>query len=280
MPLHIAYTVAEVRRMRWSDSALTWGLVPTMGALHAGHRALIRAARQENARVGVSIFVNPIQFNNPSDLENYPHPLEQDLALLEAEGVDLVWIPEVAAVYPPDFQTEIHLKYISQPLEGIHRPGHFIGVATVVAKLFNVFQPTRAYFGQKDAQQVAVIQQMVRDLNFNLEIVVVPTVREADGLAMSSRNTRLSATERQTATVLVQALRRAVSAWENGEIAAEHLRQLMRDVVLSEPLARLDYVSVADPLSLQEINGPVEQALLSLAVYIGDVRLIDNMQVG
>jgi pantoate--beta-alanine ligase len=278
--MHVVKTVEEVRAVRWADPALTWGLVPTMGALHEGHLSLVRRARRENDRVGVSIFVNPTQVNDAADLAVYPRTLKRDSALLEAEGADLVWAPPEEVVYPPGYQTAVTVAEVTRPLEGASRPGHFQGVATVVAKLFNVFQPTRAYFGQKDAQQVVVIRQMARDLNFNLEIVVCPIVREADGLAMSSRNTRLSPEERQAATVLHRALSAAGDAWEQGRRDAGDLRALMETTIAAEPLARVDYVSAADPDTLDEIDGRVERGLLSMAVFVGETRLIDNMVVG
>jgi pantoate--beta-alanine ligase len=250
-----------------------------MGALHEGHISLIRQASLENAKVAVSIFVNPAQFNNPQDLEKYPRNIDHDLRLLEEEAVNLVWTPPVEEVYPPGFQTYINVEEVSKPLEGASRPGHFKGVATVVAKLFTVFQPTRAYFGQKDAQQVAVIKRMARDLNLDLEIVTCPIVREDDGLAFSSRNARLLPSERQAATVLYRALVVANDAWTFGERNGTVLRQIMSEVIASEAAARIDYVSVADPETLQEIDGVAGRALFSMAVYIGDVRLIDNMVV-
>lgn len=274
--MHIAQIVEDVRAARWADPTLTWGLVPTMGALHEGHLSLVRRARAENERVGVSIFVNPTQFGPEEDLDKYPRTLEQDLSLLEAEGADLVWTPTPEHVYPPGFQTTVTVAEVTKPLEGAARPGHFAGVTTVVAKLFNVFQPTRAYFGQKDAQQVAVIRQMVRDLNFNLEVVVCPIVREADGLALSSRNRYLNAEERQAATALYRALTHAQAQWEAGERRGESLRRAMLDVLEAEPLARVEYVSAADPETLAEIDGQAERALLSMAVFVGKTRLIDN----
>lgn len=278
--MQIAKTIAEVRSQRWADPLLTWGLVPTMGALHEGHLSLVRRARAENDRVGVSIFVNPIQFNRRDDLQAYPRQVEQDCALLAAEGVDIVWIPEEAEVYPAGFQTYVDVEDISKPLEGASRPGHFRGVTTIVSKLFHVFEPQRAYFGQKDAQQVAVIRQMVRDLGFNLNMVVCPILREADGLAMSSRNARLNPEERRAAVVLYRALQTAQQEWDQGYRDADHLRQTMERMIETEPLARVDYVSAADPVTLQELAGQAERALLSMAVFVGPVRLIDNVVLG
>lgn len=275
--MQVVEAIVAVRLQRWINASLSWGLVPTMGALHEGHLSLVRQARQDNDRVAVSIFVNPTQFNDARDLEKYPRDLPHDLTLLEAEGVDLVWTPPVEEVYPPGYQTSVIVKEVTQPLEGSHRPGHFEGVATVVAKLFNVFEPTRAYFGQKDAQQVAVIRQMVRDLAFNLEIVAMPIVREGDGLAMSSRNTRLSPQARTAATILSRALFAARVAWKDGQHDADSLRQVMENTLSTEPLAQIDYVSVANPETLAELNGDVHKALLSMAVYIDGVRLIDNI---
>jgi pantoate--beta-alanine ligase len=276
----VAKTIQEVRSARWAEPARSWGLVPTMGALHEGHLSLVRRARAECDQVGVSIFVNPIQFNNPGDLAQYPRMLERDCDLLRAEGVDLIWAPDPAEVYPPGYQTYVTVEEMTRPLEGASRPGHFRGVTTIVAKLFNVFQPARAYFGQKDAQQVAVISQMVRDLAFNLTIVVRPIVREADGLAMSSRNVRLSAGERKAATVLYGALFGAAEAWKHGEHDAARLRRMMTCFIEAEPLAHIDYVSAADPVTLTEIEGDMKRGLLSLAVTIGEVRLIDNTVIG
>jgi pantoate--beta-alanine ligase len=273
-------TIAELRQAR-RELPGPLGLVPTMGYLHAGHLSLVSTARSECASVAASIFVNPTQFGPNEDLAAYPRDLERDLKLLEEAGVDLVWAPTPEVMYPPGYQTWVSVEEVTQPLEGNMRPGHFRGVATIVAKLFNAVQPDRAYFGQKDAQQVVVIRQMVRDLNFPLEIIVCPIVREADGLALSSRNTYLDAAQRQAATVLQRALQRAGQAFQAGEHDAEALRRIMTETIESEPLARLQYVSCADAGSLEELQGPVTgQALLSMAVYIGKTRLIDNLLIG
>jgi len=272
-------TIADIRYKRWAEPLVTWGFVPTMGFLHEGHLSLVRRARQENDRVGVSIFVNPIQFNQPGDLTTYPRDIDRDLSLLKEEGVDLVWTPSPEIVYPPGYETFVDIEKVTQRLEGAARPGFFRGVATVVAKLFNVFQPQRTYFGQKDAQQAIVIKRMVQDLNFDIEVIVCPTVREADGLAMSSRNTNLSPAARQQATCLYRALCAAKDLFEQDESDAERLRAKMVEVIESTDMARLDYVSAAHPDTLEELTLIEDRALLSLAVFFDTVRLIDNMLV-
>lgn len=256
------------------------GFVPTMGYLHAGHISLVQRARAECESVVVSIFVNPTQFGPREDLSTYPRNLEGDLKLLEAAGANLVWMPTPEVMYPPDFQTWVNVEKLTAPLEGAMRPGHFRGVTTVVAKLFNAVQPQKAYFGQKDAQQAAVIRRMTSDLNFPIEIIVCPTRREPDGLAMSSRNTYLNAKERQAATVLFRALSAAQALYEKGETNAEALRQAISAVLAREPLARPQYVSCADYDSLEELETVRGKVLLSLAVFIGDTRLIDNFVLG
>jgi pantoate--beta-alanine ligase len=278
--MQVVADIPAVRRVRRADPSAHWGLVPTMGALHEGHLSLVRRARTDNARVGVSIFVNPAQFHNPDDLTTYPRDPERDLALLKQEGVDLVWTPSPDQVYPAGYQTYIDVEEASRPLEGSARPGHFRGVATVVAKLMNVFQPQRVYFGQKDAQQVAVVRRMVDDLNFPLLVVSCPTVREPDGLAMSSRNVLLSPQARPYATCLIRALQAAGSAFAQGERRAPALCVAMRQVIHDTPMTRIDYVSVANPQSLAELEAVETTALLSLAVFVGKVRLIDNIVVG
>lgn len=274
--MHVVTTLEELRAAR---AALTGalGLVPTMGYLHAGHLALVQRARAECAHVAVSIFVNPTQFGPAEDLSRYPRDLPRDLALLAEAGADLVWTPTPEVMYPPGFQTWVTVDEVTKPLEGKARPTHFRGVSTVVAKLFNAFTPQRAYFGQKDAQQVVVIKRMVRDLNFPLEVVVCPTVREPDGLALSSRNAYLNPEERQAATVLHRALHAAQAAFEAGERDGEALRAIMSSTLAREPLAREEYVSVADPDTLAELPTLTDRALLSLAVRLGKTRLIDNL---
>ncbi len=268
-------TLAELRSARQNFPGSV-GLVPTMGYLHEGHLSLVRRAREECDHVVVSIFVNPTQFGPREDLSRYPRDLDRDLNLLEPLGTDLVWLPTAEIMYPPDFQTWVEVEGITRPLEGARRPGHFRGVTTVVAKLFNAVQPDKAYFGQKDAQQAAVIRQMTRDLNFPLEIVVCPIVREPDGLAMSSRNVYLDPEQRKAATVLYRSLSAAKQAYEAGERDAEKIRGKMKDVLESEPLAEVQYVSCADYDTLEELEVLRGKALLSLAVVIGKTRLIDN----
>jgi pantoate--beta-alanine ligase len=253
------------------------GLVPTMGYLHEGHLALVRWARAENPSVVVSIFVNPTQFGPQEDFSSYPRDTKRDLALLSKEGADVVFMPSVAEMYPGQFDGWVEVGKVTERLEGASRPGHFRGVATVCAKLFNIVQPTRAYFGQKDAQQAVVIKKMVADLNMNLEIVTVPTVREPDGLAMSSRNTYLNPEERKAAVVLYQALSLAQRLWSHGETDANRLRQEMTKLIQKQPLANIDYVSVANAKTLDELDTVSPPALVSLAVKIGRTRLIDNV---
>jgi pantoate--beta-alanine ligase len=267
--------LSDLRRIRKSLPG-TLGLVPTMGALHDGHLSLIPWAKSECDHVAVSIFVNPSQFGPNEDFERYPRSLERDLQLLEPLGVEVVWTPTPAALYPADFQTWVTVEEVSAPLEGRCRPGHFRGVATIVAKLFHAFTPDRAYFGQKDGQQVAVIKRMVQDLNFPLEIVVCPTKREPDGLAMSSRNVYLNPEERRAAKVLYRALSAAKSIYDQGERDAEHLRAAMSAVLRAEPRVQVEYVSAADPDTLVELDRVPDRGLLSLAVKIGRTRLIDN----
>jgi pantoate--beta-alanine ligase len=271
--------IIPLRKERWTDPLKTWGLVPTMGFLHEAHMHLVRRSKKENDRTGVSIFVNPMQFNNPDDLSNYPRKLDEDLAMLENEGVDLIWTPTPDIVYPSGYQTNINVCEITRVLEGASRPGHFQGVATVVAKLFNVFQPHRSYFGQKDAQQVAVIRRMAKDLDFNIDIIPCPTIRETDGLAMSSRNVNLTSEHRQQAACLFQALSAAKAACLAGETDANRIKEIMTRTILTAPSARIDYVSAADVDTLQELIIVEKEALLSLAVFFGSVRLIDNMVV-
>jgi pantoate--beta-alanine ligase len=277
--MKVIETIAEMRaeRSRLSGSI---GFVPTMGYLHEGHLTLVRHARSENLCVIVSIFVNPTQFGPQEDFKTYPRDAESDLNLLEKENVSIVFMPSAEEMYPEGFSSWIDVEKVTARLEGGTRPGHFRGVATVVCKLFNIVQPDKAYFGQKDAQQLAVIRKMVTDLNMDLEITAVPTVREPDGLAMSSRNTYLTKEERQAALVLWKALCLARGHWENGERDAERLRSEMIALIEREPFAAIDYVSVADPDTLEELNTIEDGSLVSLAVRIGKTRLIDNTILG
>jgi pantoate--beta-alanine ligase len=274
--MKVVEKINDMKRLR-QQIAEPVGLVPTMGYLHEGHLALVRQARAENSSVVVSIFVNPTQFGPQEDFKQYPRDTQRDLALLEKEKADIVFMPSVTEMYPAQFNSWIEVGKVTERLEGASRPGHFRGVATVVAKLFNIVQPTRAYFGQKDAQQAIVIKKMVADLNMNLEVVACPTVREPDGLAISSRNIYLNPQERQAAIVLYQALNLAHKSWSQGEKDAERIRQEMIALIKRQPLADIDYVSIADTETLDELDTVSPPALVSLAVTIGKTRLIDNI---
>jgi pantoate--beta-alanine ligase len=277
--MKVISTVAEFKEARrWINGAV--GFVPTMGYLHEGHLYLARRAKAENDVSVVSIFVNPTQFGPKEDFARYPRDPDRDLALLEKERTDLVLMPPVEEMYPPGTSTWVDVENVTKTLEGAARPGHFRGVSTVVAKLFNIVEPTKAYFGQKDAQQVVVIQKMVTDLNMNLEVVVVPTQREPDGLAMSSRNVYLNPEERKAAVVLWRSMNLAQGLWQKGERDAEKIRQEMEALIKKEPLSRIDYVSIADPRTLEELAQIKGPALVSVAVYMGKTRLIDNMTLG
>ena len=273
------YSFSELRAVRASMRG-SFGLIPTMGALHVGHASLVERARQECNYIGTSIFVNPTQFGVGEDFGKYPRTLEKDLVLLESLGADIVFAPRVDAIYPPGYQTWVDVADVTAPLEGKYRPGHFRGVTTVVAKLLNAFTPSKAYFGQKDAQQVVVLKRMVRDLSFPVELMVCPTVREADGLAMSSRNAYLLPAERQAATVLYRSLCAAKEKYDGGERNGEMLRAAMQSMLDREPLAATQYVSAADPETLGELDRIEKSVLLSLAVQIGKTRLIDNFLIG
>ena len=253
------------------------GFVPTMGYLHEGHLSLVKRAKQDCESVVVSIFANPAQFAPDEDLDNYPRDIDRDLELLTGVGTNLVWIPSVKNMYPDDFQTWINVEQVTKPLEGQVRNTHFRGVTTVVSKLFNAVRPDKSYFGQKDAQQAVVIKQMVRDLNYPIEIVICPIIREVDGLAMSSRNSYLNEEERQAALCLSQGLSKAEEAFHKGEKNAEKIREIVASVIDEEQLAELQYVSCAHPETLEELEGEIESCLLSMAVFIGRTRLIDNI---
>ena len=281
MSWQVIETIDGMKRPR-QQLAEPVGFVPTMGYFHEGHLALVRQARAENPSVVVSIFVNPTQFGPQEDFNSYPRDPQRDLAMLEKEQVDIVFMPSVAEMYPPQFSSWVEVGKITEKLEDASRPGHFKGVTTVVAKLFNIVQPNKAYFGQKDAQQLVVIKKMVADLDMNLEIVAVPTVREPDGLAMSSRNTYLNPQERQAAVVLYQALSLAQKLWSEGKRDNQTIRTQMIILISKEPLATIEYISIANPETLEELEpfGSVNSpAIVSLAVRIGKTRLIDNIML-
>lgn len=279
--MRIIRTIQEFREARKALSG-SMGLVPTMGYLHQGHLSLVRRARTENQTCAAWIFVNPLQFGPSEDFERYPRDEARDIALLEKERTDLLFLPSVEEVYPPSFSTYVDVRGVSAPLEGMVRPGHFQGVATVVLKFFNIMEPDRAYFGQKDAQQVVVLKKMVRDLNLRVELVVCPTVREPDSLAMSSRNVYLSPAERVVAPVLYRALCLAQERYAAGQRDAEAMRKDMTALIQSigEAVSGIDYVSIAHPETLHELKVAEEGALVSLAVRFGNIRLIDNVVLG
>ena len=273
-------TPAEMRAWREGRSA-SLGLVPTMGFLHEGHLALARRALAENAATVASIFVNPAQFGPAEDFERYPRDEGRDLRLLRELGVDAVYLPSAAAMYPDGYETWVTVERTARRLEGASRPEHFRGVATVVTKLFNAVRPARAYFGRKDAQQLRLVRRLARDLDLPVDVVACDTVREPDGLAMSSRNAYLSAGDRAVAPVLSRALAAAAARYAAGERSADALRAAARETLEAEPRAAIDYVSLADSASLAEIAGEMDgPALLSLAVRFGPVRLIDNVELG
>jgi len=272
----VARTIAEVRRWRAGGNGDV-GLVPTMGYLHDGHLALVRRARGDNARVAASLFVNPTQFGPHEDLDRYPRAFERDRERLQEEGCALLFAPSVEEMYPAGATTRVDVGAVAEPLEGERRPGHFRGVATVVLKLLAIVQPARAYFGEKDAQQLAVIRRMVADLDVPVAVVGCPIVREADGLAMSSRNSYLDPAQRAAAPVLHRALQAARAALAGGERSGDALRALMRGLIDREPQARVDYASVADPATFQELDRVTGPALALLAVRFGATRLIDNL---
>ena len=275
--MDIVKTLDQIRQAPLLKSESV-GLVPTMGALHQGHLALIRTAKLENDVVIASIFVNPSQFDDPDDLTNYPRDLEKDLNLLEQEGVDLVYLPPDDEIYPEGFNTWIEPGPWSNKLEGVARPGHFRGVSTVVTKLFNQIQPTRAYFGQKDGQQVAVIKHLVLDLNIPVEIRVIETVREPDGLALSSRNIQLTPQERGSAGLIYKSLLRALELFRAGEMVAEKLRYSVLEILLSEfKQEQIEYIDIVDPDTFEDLHNLTGTSLILVSVRFGRVRLIDNL---
>lgn len=276
--MQVVKTIQEVREIvkGWRKEGLSVGLVPTMGFLHEGHQSLIAKSVDDNDRTVVSVFVNPIQFGPSEDLEAYPRDLNHDMAAVEAMGGDLIFNPEPSEMYPTHFTTFVDTTETTELLCGARRAGHFRGVCTVVSKLFNIVGPDRAYFGQKDAQQLATVRRFVRDLNFDLEIIACPIVREADGLAKSSRNTYLSAEERRAALILSKSLKLGQTAVENGERRASAIIKIISDSLQTEPLARVDYVEVVDLNNVQRVETIEGETLVAIAVYIGKTRLIDN----
>ena len=273
----VTANIAEIRQKRWEKPAATWGLVPTMGALHQGHISLADRAVAENDYACATIFVNPTQFAPGEDLDKYPRTLDDDLAMLESAGIQMVFTPTPAVMYPEGFGTRVIVDGVTSKLEGASRPTHFDGVTQVVSKLFNIVQPTRAYFGQKDAQQTIVLKKMVRDLNFNLDLIVCPTVREPDGLAMSSRNRYLTPEQRKNASILYRSLQTAADMIAAGERDADKVRQTIAEMINSSPEASLVYASVASGVTLDELQEIEGEILISLAVQLGQTRLIDNM---
>lgn len=276
--MKICYTVEDVRKevKEWKKQGLTVGFVPTMGYLHEGHRSLMEAARKENDKVVVSIFVNPMQFGPTEDLESYPRDLDKDSKLCEGVGVDLIFHPEPEEMYPEGFCSYVDMNGLTTELCGKSRPIHFRGVQTVVLKLFNIVTPDNAYFGQKDAQQLAVVTRMVKDLSVDTKIHGCPIIREEDGLAKSSRNTYLSETERQAALILSQSLQVGKALIEQGETSAAVVKKAISDKIATEPLARIDYVDVVDFDTITPIEQITGNTLVAIAVYIGKTRLIDN----
>jgi len=276
--MRILYSIQETREVvaRTRAEGKTIGLVPTMGYFHEGHLSLMRQARLDNDLVVVSLFVNPIQFGRSEDLREYPRDLERDARTAEEVGVDIIFAPSVEEMYPDGYNTYVEVEKLTEGLCGASRPGHFRGVTTVVLKLFNIIQPDRAYFGRKDYQQLKVIQQMVKDLNVPVEIVPMPTVREPDGLAMSSRNEYLSPEERRAALVLSKSLAHAQALLDEGVTSGHELRQRVEEFIRREPLARIEYVAVVDPETLDCLAEVQDEAVLALAVRIGNTRLIDN----
>lgn len=273
--MQVTDDIAKVRKIRNRSSKLTWGFVPTMGALHAGHLSLVKAAKKENDKVAVSIFVNPTQFGPNEDFAKYPRTLEADIALLKELEVDLVWMPTKETIYPTGYETYVQVEELGSTLEGASRPGFFKGVATVVTKLFNVIEPTRAYFGQKDAQQARLIEKMVCDLNFDLEIQIMPIVREENGLALSSRNKYLTREQKEQASALYAGLKIAEQRFLEGERSVEILHALIV-AHLDKDYFKIDYIKIVDSETFEEIEIIKKKAYIVLAVYLGAVRLIDN----
>jgi pantoate--beta-alanine ligase len=279
--MQVVTTIKEVREIvgNWKKEGKSVGFVPTMGYLHEGHGSLITEARKNNDKVAVSIFVNPMQFGPSEDLESYPRDLEKDSAFCESLGADLIFHPEPEEMYHDNFSSYVDMNVLTEELCGLSRPVHFRGVCTVVNKLFNIVQPDRAYFGQKDAQQLAIIKHMVEDLNMNVEVIGCPIVREDDGLAKSSRNTYLSEEERKAALILSKTIFLGQKLVEEGERDAVKLVEIMKQNIETEPLAKIDYVKAVDGLTMQQVTEIKEPTLVAMAVYIGKTRLIDNFSI-
>ncbi|SHG35654.1 pantoate--beta-alanine ligase [Ornithinibacillus halophilus] len=279
--MKIVSTIEQVKNLvnQWKSAGQTIGFVPTMGFLHEGHGSLITSARQQNEKVVVSIFVNPLQFGPTEDYDSYPHDIERDRQICEELGADVIFHPTPEEMYPKDFYTYVDMSGLTEGLCGDSRPGHFRGVCTVVNKLFNIVQPNRAYFGQKDAQQLAIIKQMATDLNMNVEVIGCPIIREEDGLAKSSRNAYLSSEERKAAQIVSKAIFAGEELVKSGEIDAEKIVTTMKNIVDSEPLAKVEYVNVVDGLTLKPVATIKPQTLVAMAVHIGKTRLIDNFIV-
>ncbi|AVQ39563.1 pantoate--beta-alanine ligase [Clostridium botulinum] len=276
--MNIVHTIKDVKEVskKWKDESLSIGYVPTMGYLHEGHASLIKKAREENDKVIVSIFVNPIQFGPKEDYSTYPRDLDKDSSLCEKFGADLIFNPEASEMYPNKIYSHVNVGTLTENLCGEKRPGHFQGVCTVLTKFFNIIAPTRAYFGEKDAQQLAVVKKMVADLNFPIEIIGCPIIRESDGLAKSSRNAYLNIKERKSALVLNKSLKEALNALESGETKSNTIKNIIVNRLNKEPLAKIDYVSIVDSDNLQPIEEIKSSILVAIAVYIGKTRLIDN----
>ncbi|MHB1154427.1 MAG: pantoate--beta-alanine ligase [Eubacteriales bacterium] len=276
--MKVISAIKEVREIikEWKSQSFTIGFVPTMGYLHNGHKSLIEKAKQENDKIAVSIFVNPMQFGPNEDFEKYPRNMKRDLQICSDAGADIIFTPSITEMYPTKNLVYIDVNELGDNLCGATRPGHFRGVCTVVAKLFNIITPDKAYFGQKDAQQLAIIKRMVQDLNFDMKIIACPIIREDDGLAISSRNSYLSLQERQAAVIISQSLESAKQILFKGERNAKTIRQFIIKKISSEPLAKIDYINVVDAVTLKSVNNIVAPILVAAAVYIGKTRFIDN----
>ncbi|GAA0062700.1 pantoate--beta-alanine ligase [Clostridium sp. CTA-1] len=276
--MNIVHTIKDVKEIikKWKDENLSIGYVPTMGYLHEGHASLIKKAREENDKVVVSIFVNPIQFGPKEDYSTYPRDLDKDSSLCYEFGANLIFNPEASEMYPNKIYSHVNVGTLTENLCGEKRPGHFQGVCTVLTKFFNIIVPTKAYFGEKDAQQLAVVKKMVQDLNFPIEIIGCPIIRESDGLAKSSRNAYLNIKERKSALVLNKSLKEAINALESGETKSNTIKNIIVNRLNKEPLAKIDYVSIVDSDSLQPVEEIKSSILVAIAVYIGKTRLIDN----